>query len=385
MTRAVDPSSHPFCVFSTVGEPPRVGVAAGEHILDLSAVSSESCFRSPTLNDLMSRGPSFWARVDRLVAQHLATGHDNVGLIPMSHAILHLPVQVTDFVDFYSGIEHATNAGRILRPGQPPLKPNWRELPTGYHGHAGTIVVSGTDVVRPMGQLATSNGRPRLAPTERLDAEVELAFVVGVGSTMGSRVSVSQFRDHVFGAVILIDWSARDIQAYEYDPLGPLLGKSFCTTISPWVVPVSALEDARVDGPEQDPEPLAYLRQDNPRGYDISLGLTVNGHVLSTPSFATMYWTAAQQLAHLTVNGASVRTGDLYASGTVSSFEPAGQGSLLELSWGGTRRVELPDGTWRHYLEDGDEVGVTAVAKGANGVVDFGGAFGRIVPARIDG
>jgi fumarylacetoacetase len=382
--QAATADCYPYGVFSTAGSSRRIGVAVGDRILDLHAALGDSRFLAPVLNEFMALGPAAWAATATAIGEFLAGrgGEHEPALVPVSGATLHLPVDVADFVDFYSGLEHATNAGQILRPGQPPLKPNWRELPTGYHGHAGTFVVSGTDIVRPAGQLAAAHGRPRLAPTNRLDAEVELAFVVGVPSVMGKRVDITAFDDHVFGAVILIDWSARDIQAWEYEPLGPLLGKSFANTISPWVVPLAGLNAARADGPRQEPEPLPYLRQENPRNYDIGLEFAINGHVLTRPRFAPMYWSAAQQMAHLTVNGASLRTGDLLGSGTISGYDIGEQGSLLELSWNATRKVSLGDDGWRYYLEDGDEVRISAVARTGDGrQISFGDATGRILPA----
>jgi fumarylacetoacetase len=372
----------PYGVFSVGGGTRRVGVAVGSAVLDLAETLHDPLFLAPSLNPFLAAGPEAWQRTAERVGAALAAADPE----PVMHAIddvtLHLPVEVADYVDFYSGLEHATNAGRILRPGQEPLKKNWHELPVAYHGRAGTVVVSGTDVVRPRGQVPQVQGRPILAPTAKLDAEVELAFVVGVPSTLGVPVPVQDFDRHVFGMLILIDWSARDIQAFEYEPLGPFLGKSFATTISPWVVPYAALAAARVDGPPQEPAPLPYLHHAQPRGYDIDLELVINGHVVSRPRFETHYWSAAQQMAHLTVNGATLRTGDVCASGTVSSFDVAAQGSLLELSLHGAQRFVLPDGSTRGYLEDGDLVSVRATAPSDDGGrVDFGEAVGRILPA----
>jgi fumarylacetoacetase len=372
----------PYGVFSVGGGDRRVGVAVGTKVLDLAETLRDPLFAAPTLNPFLAAGPEVWEQTALHVGAVLADADPSV-LLSVDDVSLHLPVEVADYVDFYSGLEHATNAGRILRPGQEPLKKNWHELPVAYHGRAGTVVVSGTDVVRPCGQVPRPEDRPTLAPTARLDAEVEMAFVVGVPSRLGEPVPVEDFGRHVFGMLILIDWSARDIQAFEYEPLGPFLGKSFATTISPWVVPYAALTAARIDGPPQDPPPLPYLAHAQPRGYDIDLEFAINGHVVSRPRFATHYWSAAQQMAHLTVNGATLRTGDVCASGTVSSFNVATQGSLLELSLNGTQHLTLPDGTTRGYLDDGDEVSVSASAPALDGGrVDFGQAVGRILPAR---
>jgi fumarylacetoacetase len=299
----------------------------------------------------------------------------------MADVDLHMPFAVPDYVDFYSSREHATNLGRILRPGSEPLLPNWNHLPVGYHGRAGTVVPSGTPIVRPSGQRRGDQG-PVFGPTLKLDIEAEVGFVIGEPSAYGQRVPTSAFRDHVFGFVLVNDWSARDIQAWEYQPLGPFLSKSFATSISPWVVPVEALEPARVGPPEQDPPPLPYLRCDEPWGLDVTLEVALNGHVVSRPPFAGMYWTAPQQLAHATANGASVRTGDLLASGTVSGAQRDQRGSLIELTWNGNEPLELPDGTRRVFLEDGDTVRITATALGPeNTPIGFGDVTGTIYPS----
>jgi fumarylacetoacetase len=374
----------PYGVFSIGGGDPRVGVAVGDGVLDLSVALKDPLFTGASLNPFLAAGPAIWERTAQQVGAVLADESTAASSMhPVADVALHMPIEVADYVDFYSGLEHATNAGRILRPGQEPLKKNWRELPVAYHGRSGTVVVSGTDVVRPRGQVPTA-GRPVLAPTGRLDVEVEMAFVVGVPSRLGEPVPVEDFAKHVFGMVILLDWSARDIQAFEYEPLGPFLGKSFATTISPWLVPYAALVAAATDGPPQEPPPLPYLDHAQPRGFDIELELVINDHVVSRPRFATQYWSAAQQMAHLTINGATLRTGDLCASGTVSSFDVATQGSLLELSFNGTQPFVLADGTRRGYLEDGDEVRVSASASATGGGrVEFGDAVGRILPARV--
>jgi fumarylacetoacetase len=302
------------------------------------------------------------------------------------HAIdgvtLHLPFAVGDYVDFYASEHHASNLGRLFRPGSPPLMPNWRHMPVGYHGRAGTVVVSGTDIVRPCGQRKAADAdAPTFGPAARLDIEAELGFVVGVPSRLGQPVPVDAFAAQVFGAVLLNDWSARDIQAWEYVPLGPHLGKSFATSISPWVVPLAALEPARVPLPGQDPQPLPYLRESTPWGLDIEVAVEWNGQVVSRPPYRTMYWSPAQMLAHMTANGASVRTGDLFASGTISGPEPDQRGAFIELSWGGRDPVTV-HGEPRTFLLDGDEVVLTATAPGATGGrVGFGEVRGRILPA----
>jgi fumarylacetoacetase len=300
---------------------------------------------------------------------------------------LHLPFTVADYVDFYCSLDHASNVGRIFRPDADPLLPNWRHLPIGYHGRAGTVVVSGTPVVRPCGQRRPPGAEaPTFGPSVRLDIEAEVGFVVGVGSRLGEPVPLEAFADHVFGVVLLNDWSARDIQAWEYQPLGPFLGKSFATSISPWVVPLEALDAARLVGPTQDPAPLSYLRRAEPWALDLSIEVALNGTVVSRPPFAGMYWTPDQMLAHMTVNGASTRTGDLYASGTVSGPDPSQRGSLIELTWNGSEPLALADGEKRSFLEDGDTVTISATAPAADGTrLSLGDVTGTILPARPPG
>jgi fumarylacetoacetase len=294
---------------------------------------------------------------------------------------MHLPVQVADYVDFYSSQHHAENLGRMFRPDSPPLTPNWKHLPIGYHGRAGTVQVSGTPVVRPSGQRkAPADDVPTFGPTQRLDIEAEVGFLVGAPSELGRPVPPAAFPDHVFGVCLVNDWSARDLQAWEYVPLGPFLGKSFLTSVSPWAVPLAALQAARVPAPARDVELLPYLRDDHhPWGLDLTLEVRLNGELVSCPPFGSLYWTPAQQLAHMTVNGASLRTGDLYASGTISGPDRGQRGSLIELSWNGTEPLTLADGTTRTFLEDGDEVTITATAPGAGGGrIAFGEVTGRV-------
>ena len=368
----------PYCVFSRGTDSPRVGAGLGTYIVNLHRMFGDPVFAGPSLNAFMSRGPRAWQRTRERLLGSARSGQ--IGeLVPIAEATLHLPFEVADFADFYSSLEHATNAARVLRPGDPQLPPNWREMPVGYHGRSGTVVVSGTPVRRPRGQLAPGHARPELAPTRRLDFEAEVGFVVGVGSAPGRPVPAAAFAEHVFGVVLLIDWSARDIQAFESRPLGPFLSKSFATTISPWVVPLAALDQARVPPPAQDPEPLGYLRDSPPWGLDIDLTVSINSQAVTRPRFATMYWTGAQQLAHLTVNGTALRTGDLYGSGTVSSFRRDQMGSLLEITDGGRDPVTLPDGQARAYLADGDTVTLTGSAPGPDGSrIDFGSASGQV-------
>ena len=333
------------------------------NVVDLSPLGSP--FDAPSLNDLMAAGPDVWRQARDRVGEGREAG-------PAGEAgadLLGMPVEVADYVDFYSSLHHATNLGRMFRPDAEPLLPNWRWLPVGYHGRAGTVVPSGTPVRRPEGQ------RPggEFGPSARLDIELEAGFVIGKPSTMGEPVPIDRALDHVFGMVLVNDWSARDIQAWEYQPLGPFLGKSFATSVSHWVVPLDELADRRVAGEVQEPPPLPYLAEE-PWAYDIALTVELNGSVIAESNTRYLYWSIAQQIAHLTVNGASLRTGDLLATGTISGPEREERGSLIELSWNGEEPIELPDGSTRTFLEDGDEI----VLRGD----PLGEVRGRIEPAR---
>jgi fumarylacetoacetase len=373
----------PYGVFSTRDGQPRVGVRLGDGVVDAHEVTGHPALAAGSLNPFMALGPGAWREVRGLLVERAASAQP----VPLSEVTLHLPFEVADYVDFYCSLQHATNVGRIFRPDGEALTPNWRHLPIGYHGRAGTVVVSGTDVRRPRGQRVSTGSTPvgatpspTYGPSRRLDIEAELGFVVGAPSRLGDTVPTSAFSEHVFGVTLLNDWSARDIQAWEYVPLGPFLGKSFATSISPWVTPLAALEAARVDLPGQDPPPLDYLRVDGPAGYDIDLEIVLNGEVVSRPPYAAMYWSPAQMLAHLSANGASLRTGDLYASGTISGDDREQRGSFLELSWAGSE----PFGSaGRTFLDDGDEVTLRATAPGVlGGRISLGEVTGRILPAQ---
>ena len=297
---------------------------------------------------------------------------------------MHLPFAVGDYVDFYASEQHATNAGQIFRPGAPAaLTPNWKHLPIGYHGRSGTVVPSGTAIIRPHGQRkAPSDPAPVFGPSQRLDFEAEVGFVIGTGSELGTPIPAGDFAEHVFGVFLVNDWSSRDLQSWEYVPLGPFLGKSFATSISPWVVPLAALQAARVPLPGQQPPPLPYLRETENWGLDIDLAVEWNGEVVSRPPYKSMYWSPAQMLAHMTVNGASTRTGDLFASGTISGPDRAQRGAFIELTWGGAEPVAVK-GEPRTFLQDGDTVTITATAAGAGGArVGFGEVTATIFPAR---
>ena len=386
----------PYGSFTTRDRPsePRTGVAIGDRVLDLSAATDRllagraHLFSSGSLDAFLDAGDRAWDHIRAAITAWLSRDEFREAiedlLVPAESAVLHLPFAVADYVDFYASEHHASNVGRIFRPGGEPLTPNWRHLPIGYHGRAGTVVVSGTPVRRPYGQVrpAGADG-PGFGPSARLDFEAELGFVVGFESVVGEPVPISRFTEHVFGACLVNDWSARDLQAWESVPLGPFLGKSFSTTVSPWVVPLAALEHARVRPPSRDTSLLPYLTESDDWGLDIEFEVRLNGHVISRPPFAAMHWSPAQMLAHMTVNGASLRTGDLYASGTVSGPEPGQRGCMIELTWNGTEPLTLPDGTARAWLEDSDELVITATAAGPDGTrVALGEARGQILPAQ---
>ncbi len=406
LARACDwlevPAGHPFGLqtlpygsFSDARHPAhrRVGVAIGGRVLNLTAASERLLpgradnFSAGGLDQFLAEGDGAWAQVRAALTEWLSHDHYRSAiedlLTPAADVIMHLPFTVADYVDFYASEQHATNVGRIFRPDGEPLTPNWRHLPIGYHGRAGTVVVSGTPIRRPCGQTRpASSPAPLYGVCRRLDFEAELGFVVGAESALGESVPAARFAEHVFGACLVNDWSARDIQGWESQPLGPFLGKSFGTTISPWVVPLAALEHARVRPPSLDTELASYLAKSGDWGLDIAFEVRINGHVVSRPPYATMHWSPAQMLAHMTVNGASLRTGDLFASGTVSGPRPDQYGSLIELAWAGRQPLTLPDGSSRGWLEDGDEVVITATATGPDGSrVGFGDAHGQIMPA----
>jgi fumarylacetoacetase len=373
----------------------RVGVRIGDHVLDLAPVAElgdpasplAAAWRTPSLNAFMAMGRDQWDVARRWITEVLADQvhreHTEPHLHPLADVTLHLPIEVGDYVDFYASEDHASNVGRIFRPEQEPLLPNWKHLPVGYHGRSGTVVASGTGIVRPCGQRkAPTEDVPGFGPSRRLDIEAELGFVVGTPSGLGEPVPTTAFADHTFGVVGLNDWSARDIQAWEYVPLGPFLGKSFATSISHWVTPLAALDAAWTQLPGQSPEPLPYLRVDGPAGLDIDVEVVLDGDVVARPPYAGMYWSPAQMLAHTTVNGASLRTGDLWASGTISGPERDQRGSFLELSWGG-REPFTAGGRERTFLEDGDEVTLRYTAPGTGGGrIALGEVTGRVLPAR---
>ena len=401
----------PYGVFKPrPGAAPRIGVAIGEMVLDLSvleeqgffedaSVRNERPFSRPTLNLFLSLGKSSWnpvrETITHLLDERTPTLRDDDDLKARAFFLRHevemlLPAAIGDYTDFYSSREHATNVGTMFRGRDNALQPNWLHLPVGYHGRASSIVVSGTDVRRPCGQvLPMGETSPMFAETAQLDFELELGFLVGPGNPLGEPIPVERAGEHIFGFLLVNDWSARDIQSWEYVPLGPFLGKNFATTVSPWVVTAEALANFRVPGPKQDPSPLPHLSVDGDRAYDIHLQVCLetdslrHPHVISQSNARNLYWSFDQQLAHHTVNGCNLRPGDLLASGTISGPTPDSLGSLLELTWRGEHPIELPGGERRSFLEDGDRVAMSAWAEGAGFRIGFGDASGRILPAHV--
>ncbi len=399
----------PFGVFAAGGLE-RIGVALGDRILDLAAVAEagfaddlfeRELLTAPRLNPLLAAGRSVWTPLrERLSLLLRADGDPRLRdanadrfFVARDGAEMRVPMEIGDYVDFYSSIEHATNLGRLFRPNAEALLPNWRWLPVGYHGRSGTIVIDGTAIRRPSGQRKPPDASaPDFGPSRRLDIELEMGFVSGAGNELGMPIAIADADEHIFGLLLVNDWSARDIQAWEYQPLGPFLGKSFATTISPWVVTLDALEPFRVAGPVQEPPPLPYLQVNQPWAYAVNLAVELQSEqmrarglvpaTISRTNFREMYWNVAQQLAHATANGAVARPGDLFASGTISGTAPASQGSFIELSWNGERPIDLPGGETRRFLEDGDEVALRGWCERAGARrIGFGAARGRIEPA----
>jgi fumarylacetoacetase len=393
----------PYGVVRRPGEAARVAVRIGDYALDLAAVAdagllqsaAPGVFAQSTLNAFLELGPRAWAAARQRLTELLSAGSDVIqrlaerALIPLDSCEPQLPVAVADYVDFYSSIEHASNAGRIFRPNAEPLAPNWRWLPVGYHGRAATVVVSGTPIRRPCGQRAPvqAGDPPAFGPERRLDVEVELGFVTGPGPDPGARIPTASAAEVIFGFVLVNDWSAREIQLWESRPLGPFLGKSFATSISQWIVPMQAVQRLRVPGVEQSPPPLEHLRVPEPWALDIDLELAITPDssgvetTISRMNSRGLYWNAAQQLAHATSGGARVRAGDLYASGTISGPDRGSLGCLLELSWGGRDPIALADGGERTFLEDGDTVVIRGVGDRDGVRISFGEVRGQVQPA----
>ncbi|WP_207101092.1 fumarylacetoacetase [Paracoccus shandongensis] len=377
----------PYGVFSVGGGGPRCGAAIGEMIVDLAACEARGLldaggtFAQGALNGFMALGRDRWDAVRARLTALLAEGAaPDVPLVPMADAALHLPIRVTEFTDFYASRNHAFNVGVLFRGPENALPPQWTHMPIGYNGRASSVVVSGTPIRRPMGQLRGGNG-PEWAPSRRLDLELELGAIVGADSAMGSRVNVEQAEDMIFGYVLLNDWSARDVQAWEYQPLGPFQSKALGTTIGPWIVTQAALEPFRCTGADRVNPLLPYLAEERPGFYDLEIGWTLNGQVMGRTNYSVMYYSSAQQLAHHTSSGCPMRVGDLLGSGTISGPSRDQTGALLEMTEGGKVPVTV-NGEPRTFLEDGDEVTLFATARGDGFRIGFGPCTGRILPAR---
>lgn len=410
------PDSHfpiqnlPYGVFSPkIGGEPRVGTAIGDFVIDLSMLDDEGIFdrtllgkdkvfSQPTLNAFMNKGRGIWKEVrltlSNILDESCSVLQDNSALMnsvfyKMSDVNMHMPVEIGDYTDFYSSKEHATNVGTMFRGKENALMPNWLHLPVAYHGRASSIILSGTDIFRPKGQTkADTEEKPSFGPSKQVDFELEMGYFIGPGSKLGEPVSIEKAYNHIFGMVLVNDWSARDIQRWEYVPLGPFLAKNFATSISPWVVTMDALEPFKTKSPLQNPEPLPYLRTEGDWGFDINLDVFIQTEKQKTPfkisgsNFKFMYWNILQQLAHHTITGCNMKTGDILASGTISGPTPDSYGSLLELAWKGEKPVKLPSGEERKFLHDGDILSMSGYCQGDGYRVGFGEVTGKILPAK---
>ncbi len=385
----------PFGIFSSAERSKRVGVAIGDTILDLVEVTSLGIFdglgistsvlENEYLNDFIALGKKTTTKVREYIQSHLCDENSSLKsatgiFVSQDEAQMHLPVKIGDYTDFYSSIEHATNVGKMFRDPENALLPNWKHLPVGYHGRASSIIVSGEDIHRPKGQLKPDERSPVFGASQKVDFELEVAFIVGKETKLGDSISTSEAEEYIFGMVLFNDWSARDIQKWEYVPLGPFLGKSFASSISPWVITMEALEPFRVEGPSQNPDVLPYLQYNGAKNYDIDLEVLIQPESrdkpssVARPNFKHMYWNMAQQLAHHTSNGCNLNVGDLMASGTISGDHPDAYGSMLELSWNGTKPVSLGNGISRLFIEDGDTITMKGSAQ--NGDIKLG--FGEV-------
>ncbi len=396
----------PFGIFKTKYLNPVAGVAIGNHVLDLVYLHEngffeklglpQGLFNQKYLNDFLALGRKKGREVRERVSELLS--HDNdelksnkaaseIALIPMSEVQMGMPIRISNYTDFYSSEEHATNVGSMFRDPKNALLPNWKHLPVGYHGRASSIVVSGTPLHRPKGQVKPADAElPVFCPTQKLDFELEVAFITCTETKLGSHVTTKEAEENIFGLVLFNDWSARDIQSWEYVPLGPFLSKNFGSTISPWIVTLDAMEPFRSAGPDQLPHVLPYLAFEGPRNFDIALEVFIQPEksaptTVCRSNFKYMYWNMAQQLAHHTVNGCNLQVGDLYASGTISGPSPGSYGSMLELSWNGQRPLHMPDGTDRKFILDGDTVTIKGHAEKDGIRIGFGECIGKILPA----
>ena len=393
----------PFGIFSVANNQKRIGIAIGDKIVDMAVVSAleladdlsidHKVFNEESLNTFIGLGKTVTNEIRTRVQKWLCEDqsplkeHDHV-LIDQSEVTMHLPLHIGDYTDFYSSLEHATNVGKMFRDPDNALLPNWKHIPVGYHGRASSIVESGVPIHRPYGQVMPKGSTlPMFKQSSRLDFELEMAFVIGKENRLGQPIPLENAEDHIFGMVLFNDWSARDIQKWEYVPLGPFLGKNFGSSISPWVVTMEALEAFRTAGPIQTPEVLSYLRFHGKKNFDVNLEVSITppngdkGTIVCQSNYKYMYWNMAQQLAHHTINGCNVRVGDLLASGTISGPGPESFGSMLELSWGGTKPILLNDGTKRTFIENSDTVTMRAYAEKPGIKVGFGEVKTKILPA----
>ena len=389
----------PFGIFSTTTKKPRVGVAVGDYVLDLVAVATlevfsfdSSVLEKETLNDFIALGKEVTSKVRTDIQTWLQDDNSVLSEKPelfekQQNVTMHLPVQIGDYTDFYSSIEHATNVGKMFRDPENALLPNWKHIPVGYHGRASSIVVSGEPVHRPKGQTILKDAKqPIFGPSQRVDFELEMGFITGRNTKLGTSITTAEADDYIFGLVLFNDWSARDIQKWEYVPLGPFLAKNFASHISPWIVTLEALAPFAVSGPKQDPEVLPYLKYEGNKNFDINLEVSitpegVEEQTVCESNFKCMYWNMAQQLAHHTVNGCNINVGDLYGSGTISGKDENSYGSMLELAWMGTKPIKMKDGSERKFINDNDTVTMRGYAEKEGKRVGFGAVSAKILPA----
>ena len=393
----------PFGIFSTNKKNKRIGVAIGDHVIDLDACNSldlfkdlnieSHVFKNIFLNNFIELGKEITSKVREIIQSELTNEnslikHNSNCIIPIDSVEMHLPVNIGDYTDFYSSIEHASNIGSMFRDPSNPLLPNWKHLPVGYHGRASSIIVSGKNIHRPKGQIMPLNSEtPIFSSSNRVDFELEMGYIIGKNSSLGSSISTKNSEDYIFGKVLFNDWSARDIQKWEYVPLGPFLGKSFASSISPWVVTMEALDPFRVTGPIQEPNVLDYLKFDGLKNYDINLSVSITPEdsniesIVCNSNFKYMYWNMNQQIAHHTVNGCNLNVGDIMASGTISGHTKDSYGSMLELSWGGKNPIELKDGSKRNFINDMDTVTMRGYCEKNNIRVGFGEVKSKILPS----
>ena len=393
----------PFGIFSTNKKNKRIGVAIGDHVIDLHACNSldlfkdlnieSHVFKNSFLNNFIELGKEITSKVREILQSELTNDnslikHNSNCIIPIDTVEMHLPVNIGDYTDFYSSIEHASNIGSMFRDPSNPLLPNWKHLPVGYHGRASSIIVSGKNIHRPKGQIMPLDSEtPIYSSSNRVDFELEMGYIIGKNSSLGSSISTTNSQDYIFGKVLFNDWSARDIQKWEYVPLGPFLGKSFASSISPWVVTMEALDPFRIAGPLQEPNVLDYLKFDGLKNYDINLSVSITPEdsniesIVCNSNFKYMYWNMNQQIAHHTVNGCNLNVGDMMASGTISGHTKDSYGSMLELSWGGKNPIELKDGSTRTFINDMDTVTMRGYCEKNNIRVGFGEVKSKILPS----